>query len=121
MHLVPHYCRRSYDNDSRVNSVGGGFVVNEKTKVDENLFYKGVDKTLVPSARLHQHSLSEPLHGENDGSEADLAHDDNLPPYAFKTGADLLSLTRTHNVRGPKRDHPHVLTVCVDDNQPDRI
>ncbi|KAF5362546.1 hypothetical protein D9756_002551 [Leucocoprinus leucothites] len=43
-------------------SVGGGFVVNDKTKVDENLFYKGVDKKAVHGARLHQsHSLAEPL------------------------------------------------------------
>ncbi|KAG9223802.1 hypothetical protein CCMSSC00406_0004857 [Pleurotus cornucopiae] len=42
-------------------SVGGGFVVNEKTKVGENLFYKGVDKRAVHGARLHQtHSLTDP-------------------------------------------------------------
>ncbi|KAJ3571143.1 hypothetical protein NP233_g3949 [Leucocoprinus birnbaumii] len=43
-------------------SVGGGFVVNEKTKVDENLFYKGVDKKSVHGARLHQsHAAETPL------------------------------------------------------------
>lgn len=79
------------------HSVGGGFVVNEKTKVDENLFYKGVDKALVPSARLQQHSLTEPSHGDEGNSGVEV-RDESLPPYAFKTGADLLALTRTHNV-----------------------
>ncbi|VDB97096.1 unnamed protein product [Peniophora sp. CBMAI 1063] len=79
-------------------SVGGGFVVNEKTKVDENLFYKGVDKALVPSSRLQQHSLTEPTH-VHEGSRSDVfARDESLPPYVFKTGADLLALTRKHNM-----------------------
>ncbi|KZV76009.1 L-serine ammonia-lyase [Peniophora sp. CONT] len=79
-------------------SVGGGFVVNEKTKVDENLFYKGVDKALVQSSRLHQHSLSEPAHSDESDSGPETGRDESLPPYAFKTGADLLALTRTHNM-----------------------
>lgn len=72
--------------------------MNEKTKVDENLFYKGVDKALVPSSRLQQHSLTEPVHGDEGASGHAAAHDESLPPYAFKTGADLLALTRKHNV-----------------------
>lgn len=61
------------------DSVGGGFVVNEKTKVDENLFYKGVDKSSVHGARLHQtHSLSEP-----DGERSDKQNDPCSPPYPF--------------------------------------
>ena len=83
---------------SHVYSVGGGFVVNDKTKVDENLFYKGVDKALVPSARLQQHSLTEPAQGDEGNSQPGALHDESLPPYAFKTGADLLALTRKHNV-----------------------
>ncbi|KIY52904.1 L-serine ammonia-lyase [Fistulina hepatica ATCC 64428] len=72
-------------------SVGGGFVVNEKTKVDENLFYKGVDKKLVHGARLHQTHTS----GEPPCSEAPSAGD---PPYPFDTGNTLLALSRKHNM-----------------------
>ncbi|EJD07550.1 L-serine ammonia-lyase [Fomitiporia mediterranea MF3/22] len=66
-------------------SVGGGFVVNEKTKVDENLFYKGVDKHKVDPARLAQH-------------EHDTSSDPSLPPYAFHSGDSLLALTKKHNM-----------------------
>ncbi|KAF8998605.1 L-serine ammonia-lyase [Cyathus striatus] len=84
-------------------SVGGGFVVNEKTKVDENLFYKGVDKSTVHGARLHQsHSLSEPdnvvvsevADAVNSVKHADPEH----PPYPFESGNSLLSLTKRHNM-----------------------
>ena len=79
-------------------SVGGGFVVNEKTKgevshsvlylpeserhqVDENLFYKGVDKSIVHGARLHQsHSLMEPPTERHD---PDNIGDPCSPPYPF--------------------------------------
>lgn len=75
-------------------SVGGGFVVNEKTKVDENLFYKGVDKSVVHGARLHQsHSLSDPL-GHSKAALDDPCH----PPYPFVSGDSLLNLTRKHNM-----------------------
>ena len=81
-------------------SVGGGFVVNEKTKgerdtftifpvhlgrdphvviVDENLFYKGVDKSAVHGARLHQ--PSSPSDPASDG--AGQAADPIQPPYPF--------------------------------------
>ncbi|KAJ3505810.1 hypothetical protein NLJ89_g7224 [Agrocybe chaxingu] len=86
-------------------SVGGGFVVNEKTKVDENLFYKGVDKTKVHGARLHQiHSLSDPveqhaLPGETSEEGASAAEPEyNEPPYPFDTGTTLLALTKKHNM-----------------------
>lgn len=75
-------------------SVGGGFVVNEKTQVDENLYYKGVDKSSVHGARLHQtHSLAEP-----DASRNDPASDPTSPPYPFVSGDSLLALTRKHNM-----------------------
>ncbi|KZT27782.1 L-serine ammonia-lyase [Neolentinus lepideus HHB14362 ss-1] len=70
-------------------SVGGGFVVNDKTKVDENLFYKGVDKSAVHGARLHQSHISEP--GDASGGAPQ-------PPYPFTTGDSLLALTRKHNM-----------------------
>ena len=61
--------------------------------VDENLFYKGVDKSVVHNARLHQsHSLAEP---PQDGKSAP---EDELPLYPFKSGDSLLALTRKHNV-----------------------
>lgn len=75
-------------------SVGGGFVVNEKTKVDENLFYKGVDKRVVHGARLHQtHQAEEgdPIHPSKDD-------DPGHPPYPFDSGNSLLALTRKHNL-----------------------
>ncbi|KAF9478272.1 L-serine ammonia-lyase [Pholiota conissans] len=86
-------------------SVGGGFVVNEKTKVDENLFYKGVDKTKVHGARLHQtlHSLIDPVDGTvlavtDQGSSEASVPEYNDPPHAFDTGNTLLALTKKHNM-----------------------
>ncbi|KIM56490.1 hypothetical protein SCLCIDRAFT_1220283 [Scleroderma citrinum Foug A] len=76
-------------------SVGGGFVVNDKTKVDENLFYKGVDKRVVHGARLHQTHQAEqgdPILGTP--NEDDPGH----PPYPFDSGNSLLALTRKHNL-----------------------
>lgn len=63
--------------------------------VDENLFYKGVDKSSVHGARLHQHvhvagSSNVVGRGAQSGGEQ--------PPYPFKSGDSLLNLTRTHNV-----------------------
>lgn len=75
-------------------SVGGGFVVNEKTKVDENLFYKGVDKSVVHGARLHQTHQAEqgdPIHSSKDD-------DPGHPPYPFDSGNSLLAITRKHNL-----------------------
>ncbi|OSD03016.1 L-serine ammonia-lyase [Trametes coccinea BRFM310] len=75
-------------------SVGGGFVVNEKTKVDENLFYKGVDKSVVHGARLHQTHSSEPA--ESGGPPQ--VRDPIQPPYPFVSGDSLLALTKKHNM-----------------------
>ncbi|KAH9888904.1 L-serine ammonia-lyase [Cubamyces lactineus] len=74
-------------------SVGGGFVVNEKTKVDENLFYKGVDKSVVHGARLHQTHSSESTPGA-----PSQAPDPIQPPYPFVSGDSLLALTKKHNM-----------------------
>lgn len=76
-------------------SVGGGFVVNEKTKVDENLFYKGVDKSSVHGARLHQHVH---VAGSSNVVGREAQSDSEQPPYPFKSGDSLLNLTRTHNM-----------------------
>lgn len=64
--------------------------------VDENLFYKGVDKSAVHGARLHQsHSVEKddriPAQSE--------ANDPGHPPYPFESGNSLLALTKKHNVR----------------------
>ncbi|KLO17934.1 L-serine ammonia-lyase [Schizopora paradoxa] len=67
-------------------SVGGGFVVNEKTKVDENLFYKGVDKHKVDPARLTQ---------QGDASSQPI---EEHPPFIFHSGDSLLALTKKHNM-----------------------
>ncbi|KAF8557804.1 L-serine ammonia-lyase [Imleria badia] len=76
-------------------SVGGGFVVNDKTKVDENLFYKGVDKSVVHGARLHQtHSVEK---GDAVPAQSE-ANDPGHPPYPFESGNSLLALTRKHNL-----------------------
>ncbi|KAG2011473.1 L-serine dehydratase [Coprinopsis cinerea AmutBmut pab1-1] len=107
-------------------SVGGGFVVNDKTKVDENLFYKGVDKKRVHGARLHQslHSSiastpeSPSIAGSTHvsagappapfippqlevGTATETEHaqgEIDKPPYPFDTGATLLALTKKYNM-----------------------
>ena len=104
-------------------SVGGGFVVNDKTKgnlliffsecqtgveyysylVDENLFYKGLDKTKVHGARLHQTHLApdsadELVEGASPGDDIETAMDKQHPPYPFDSGNSLLALTKKHNV-----------------------
>jgi hypothetical protein len=64
--------------------------------VDENLFYKGVDKSSVHGARLHQHvhvAESPSVVGREPPSGSE------QPPYPFKSGDSLLNLTRVHNVR----------------------
>ena len=62
--------------------------------VDENLFYKGVDKSKVHGARLHQHH-TESL---NNHSSREAIEDADQPPYPFDTG-QLLASTKNHNVR----------------------
>ena len=54
--------------------------------VDENLFYKGVDKHKVEPARLTQHH------------EHATEMDPGQPPYSFHSGDSLLALTKKHNV-----------------------
>ncbi|KAJ7814649.1 serine dehydratase alpha chain-domain-containing protein [Mycena leptocephala] len=93
-------------------SVGGGFVVNDKTKVDENLFYMGVDKKAVHAARLHQiHAPPEleatPATATSDApapsTEHVLPESEQEPgsqtiPYPFSSGNSLLELTKRHNM-----------------------
>jgi hypothetical protein len=93
-------------------SVGGGFVVNEKTKgkltprrasilvdlsiVDENLYYKGINKSDVDPSRLSQQYDGDPEHPGPDVKEATKAPQ---PPYLFKSGDTLLAMTEKYNVR----------------------
>lgn len=85
--------------------------LNISLSVDENLFYKGVDKTAVHGARLSQtSSISEPrldappLGASDSGTRPDPDHQskapftEERPPYTFKSGDELLALTRKHNV-----------------------
>lgn len=71
--------------------------------VDENLFYKGVDKTKVHGARLHQsHLASEPVDKQMSSVDGipsrETVIDKQHPPYPFDSGKSLLALTRKHNV-----------------------
>ena len=74
--------------------------------MDENLFYKGVDKTKVHGARLHQsHLASEPvqkqmssLEGIPSQDHVEMGNDKQQPPYPFDSGKSLLALTKKHNV-----------------------
>ncbi|KAF9457198.1 serine dehydratase alpha chain-domain-containing protein [Collybia nuda] len=87
-------------------SVGGGFVVNEKTKVDENMFYKSVDKRKVHGSRLEKtHSISDPLNkqlaapsGGGENSSNTITENTNHPPYPFTSGDTLLALTKKNNM-----------------------
>ena len=54
--------------------------------VDENLFYKGVDKHKVDPARLTQ---------QGDASSQPV---EEHPPFVFHSGDSLLALTKKHNV-----------------------
>ena len=64
--------------------------------VDENLFYKGVDKRDVHDARLHQtHSLSDSF--DRSGLKQSPIEEEH-PPFPFDSGNTLLALTRKHNV-----------------------
>ncbi|GAA5989470.1 hypothetical protein JCM10908_000488 [Rhodotorula pacifica] len=103
-------------------SVGGGFVVNERTQVDENLYYRGIHKEEVDHIRRDQtHGLSPEtlaaspapaLTGDTvPESEADGSAQKegagarggggfpSLPlPYLFRNAAGLVRLTQQHNL-----------------------
>ncbi|GAA5867270.1 hypothetical protein JCM8547_003142 [Rhodosporidiobolus lusitaniae] len=105
-------------------SVGGGFVVNERTQVDENAFYKSISKTDVSPGRLDQtHGASSPSSGAFDGLPSPLPPFDGAeqvvapsstssfgvvpggerarpaaPPFLFRDAAQLLKMTQKHNL-----------------------
>ncbi|KAG5337577.1 hypothetical protein C0989_009302 [Termitomyces sp. Mn162] len=86
-------------------SVGGGFVVNEKTKVDENMFYKAINKRAVHDSRLQQsHSLPNPAVAPSATSTSDTNSSktakglQSAVDYPFFSGDSLLALTKKHNL-----------------------
>ncbi|GAA5824056.1 hypothetical protein JCM11251_001503 [Rhodosporidiobolus azoricus] len=109
-------------------SVGGGFVVNEKTQVDENLYYRGISKSTVDHSRLDQtHGLSPSELGGDSASPSSVSlpspssSSDALPlvqvngqdtsvisspirgksphpPFLFRDAAGLLKMTQKHNL-----------------------
>ncbi|GJN89357.1 hypothetical protein Rhopal_002337-T1 [Rhodotorula paludigena] len=97
-------------------SVGGGFVVNEQTQVDENLYYRGIDKQTVDTTRRDQtHGLpvdtlasagAPALPAASDASTASTSEasaasalaETKPIPYLFRDAAGLLRLTQKHNL-----------------------
>ncbi|GAA6027130.1 hypothetical protein JCM8097_002415 [Rhodosporidiobolus ruineniae] len=103
-------------------SVGGGFVVNERTQVDENLFYRSISKAEVDPSRLDQtHGASATSSSSDSPASAplpppfgptDLAsaprpskiqacsgkEKSSQPPYLFRDAAGLLKMTQKHNL-----------------------
>jgi hypothetical protein len=97
-------------------SVGGGFVVNEKTKTaGENLFYKGVDKRAVHVARLSKTASG------TDTTQVEKDTDPTHPPYPFKSGDGLLALSHRHNVGVSARVVTGGAHRSVDDDRPNRV
>jgi len=99
-------------------SVGGGFVVNEQTQVDENLYYRGIHKEevdharrdqthgLPPDALLHVDSKALPPIVSGDevaavAARVDAGMGSAQLPYLFRNAAGLIKLTQKHNVRPP--------------------
>ncbi|GAA5970467.1 hypothetical protein JCM3765_007629 [Sporobolomyces pararoseus] len=102
-------------------SVGGGFVVNERTQVDENLYYRAIKKDEadhsrrdqnhgLPPSRLLNVSSSLPA-PENETASPETtveqkkaeekkadAGPTNVPPFLFRNANGLLSMTRQHNL-----------------------
>ena len=66
--------------------------------VDENLYYKGVNKHDVESARLNKSTtLTDPSDAAEESRVQERAKPTH-PPYLFSSGDTLLALTRKHNV-----------------------
>ena len=61
--------------------------------MDENLYYKGINKSNVDPYRLSQQYNED---SENPRPTATKAHE---PPYLFKSGETLLAMTEKYNVR----------------------
>ena len=89
-------------------------VVNERTQVDENLYFRSIDKSNAAPARrdqthgvastsgqvaappqLQQIGEEEPPRAEEEPSKREMP---KQPPYLFHNAQSLESLTRKHNV-----------------------
>ncbi|CDZ98003.1 Serine dehydratase-like, alpha subunit [Phaffia rhodozyma] len=102
-------------------SVGGGFVINERTKVDENMYYRSINKSAASPARRDQtHGMTtDKIEGiaapdELKSEESQRAHEHTTtgqesggpnedkkkqqPKYLFHNAASLEALTRKHNL-----------------------
>ncbi|KAL8276426.1 hypothetical protein RQP46_011178 [Phenoliferia psychrophenolica] len=85
-------------------SVGGGFVVNEQTQVDENLYYRSTNKDDASTARrdqthgLESKALAAP--GEEPTEKPKEKKTDKMkqPPYLFRNAQGLLMMTQQHNL-----------------------
>lgn len=93
--------------------------------MDENLFYKGVDKKAVHGARLsqshHVAQIEEADETAEDGERGtDQDPDCSNPPYPFDTANTLLALTRKHNVSFSTNSSKVVLIVYLADDCPNR-
>ncbi|KAM0787832.1 hypothetical protein ACM66B_003886 [Microbotryomycetes sp. NB124-2] len=89
-------------------SVGGGFVINERTQVDENLYFRAVNKEDAPQSRRDQaHGLGKLAALPSPASEVDSSAatgdspskpDVKPPPFLFRDAQGLLKLTRQQNM-----------------------
>ena len=61
--------------------------------MDENLYYKGINKSNVDPYRLSQQYDEDPEHPRPRETKA------HEPPYLFKSGETLLAMTEKYNVR----------------------
>ena len=61
--------------------------------MDENLYYKGINKSDVDPYRLSQQYNGDPEHPRPKTTKA------HEPPYLFKSGETLLAMTEKYNVR----------------------
>jgi len=99
-------------------SVGGGFVVNKETQINENLYYMDVKPSMAGSRRdqSHHHVKEKKVdqggvRAITDGSEPteivekpgdssiDRKHADRArPPYLFATAEELFEICEKHNL-----------------------
>ena len=75
-------------------SIGGGFVISDQAKINENIFYKEIKKSQADPSRREQHAtLNESVGVEN----KDNANNNDVP-YPFHNAESLLELTKKHNL-----------------------
>ena len=82
-------------------SLGGGFIANERTQVDENLFYRAIDKGSAGPARRQQNQPSiDALPSPSDDGYKDEAATQKTtePPHRFRNARELVQLSKRHNL-----------------------